>query len=141
MKRSDVVLEALTWVGTKWRHQGRTKRGIDCAGLILNVGNDLGLMDYHCSNYPRNTTRDHFINHFKLFGIQRSVIERKRGDMLLLRDGIYACHCGILDIAPNGNEYLIHAYQIRGKTVREPLVGDLLSKLTHCFSYKNLEDF
>lgn len=141
MTRHDIITEALTWRGTKWRHQGRTKRGIDCAGLLLNVGNHLGLMDYHCSNYPRNTNRDHFINHFKIFGIQRTLGERKSGDMLLFRDGIYACHCGILDVCEDGKEYIIHAYQIRENTVREMLVGDLLQKMTHCFSYRNLEDF
>lgn len=60
--------------------------------------------------------------------------------MLLFRDGIYACHCGILDVDRAGTEYVIHAYQVRENTVREPLAGELLQKMTHCFSYKGLED-
>lgn len=140
MKREDVIQTALTWSEVPWRHQGRTRRGIDCAGLVLNVGNDLGLMDYHVNNYPRNTNRDHFVNHFHNFGTKKQLKDRQRGDMILFRDGIYACHCGILDTDKHGNEYVIHAYQVRGKTIREPLTGELLIKLTHCFSYRGLED-
>lgn len=146
MKRTDIIEEANKWVGTPWRHQGRNSRGIDCAGLVLNVGNDLKLMDYHCANYPRNTCKDHFLNHFKIFGIQKEVVNRKPGDMILFRDGIYACHCGILDVR-NGLEYIIHSYHNRkttlhphGTTVSEPLTQELKSKMTHCFSYKGLED-
>jgi len=139
MKRQDIIDEAKKWLKTPWRHQGRTLRGIDCAGLVLNVGNDLKLMDYHCNDYPRNTSRDHFVKHFKQFGIQKEVPERQHGDMLLFRDGIYACHCGILDTS-TGEEFIIHAYHLRGTTLRERLVGELLSKMTHCFSYKGLED-
>lgn len=140
MKREDVINEASKWLGTRWRHQGRTARGIDCAGLLLNVGNALKLMNYHCSDYPRNTHRDHFVNHFKIFGIQKPVLERKIGDMLLFRDGVYACHCGILDLDAHGNEFVIHAYHLSETTVREPLLGELLKKITHCFNYKELED-
>lgn len=137
--RDLIVREAKSWLDITWRHQGRTRRGIDCAGLVLNVGNDLKLMNYHCNNYPRNTQRDHFISHFKIFGIQVPLKDRNHGDMLLFRDGIYACHCGILEVV-DGVEYIIHAYHLRGKTVRERLMKDLLDKMTHCFQYRGLQD-
>ena len=31
--REMVVAEARTWIGVKWRHQGRTREGVDCIGL------------------------------------------------------------------------------------------------------------
>lgn len=47
MQRSpdEVVAAARTWVGTRYSHQQRVKQvGVDCVGLILGVGIELGLM-------------------------------------------------------------------------------------------------
>jgi cell wall-associated NlpC family hydrolase len=42
----DIVAEARSWVGTPYRHQGKTKgRAVDCVGLILGVGHSLALLD------------------------------------------------------------------------------------------------
>lgn len=41
--RQQVVDTARQWIGTPYRHQGRTKgRYVDCIGLIVGVGADLG---------------------------------------------------------------------------------------------------
>jgi len=130
----SIVQEALKWLDTPWRHQGRTKRGIDCAGLIIRVGNDLGLIDYDVSHYPRDTRRDTFINHFKMNMIQKSILEKQAGDVLLFRAGIYACHCGILHFQKT-QPYLIHAYVNYKKVVNEHLTKELCSRVTHCFRF------
>ena len=59
--RDDIIRETRTWIGTRWQHQGRIKQneqfhgGVDCLGLILEVGNVLNLFPdkliYH--NYNR----------------------------------------------------------------------------------------
>ena len=46
-----VVLEARTWLGVRWQHQGRSRTGIDCAGLVVEVarvthGNTFDLTNY-----------------------------------------------------------------------------------------------
>ena len=54
--RADVVAEARTWLGTKWIHQHRAKgQGVDCAGLIICVVRDLGLLsaDFDINGYSR----------------------------------------------------------------------------------------
>ena len=43
-KRSDIVWEARQWLGVRFRHQGRSRAGLDCAGLICKVGVSTGLM-------------------------------------------------------------------------------------------------
>jgi cell wall-associated NlpC family hydrolase len=43
--RAEVVAEARTWLGTPWVHQHRTKGvAVDCAGLVICVARDLGLV-------------------------------------------------------------------------------------------------
>lgn len=44
--RAQIVEEARSYLGTKWLHQGRTRDGVDCAGLVACVGNALGLIAY-----------------------------------------------------------------------------------------------
>jgi cell wall-associated NlpC family hydrolase len=33
-----IVSAARSWLGVPWRHQGRTRQGVDCAGLVVLVG-------------------------------------------------------------------------------------------------------
>ena len=36
MNRGDlIVAEARRWIGVRWRHQGRSRSGVDCIGLCL----------------------------------------------------------------------------------------------------------
>lgn len=51
MSNLDIAIEARTWVGVPWVHQGRTRDGIDCAGLVVEVararrGNTFDVSDY-----------------------------------------------------------------------------------------------
>lgn len=43
MNKADIVTVARQYVGTPWRHQGRTRSGMDCAGLIIAVTEQLGI--------------------------------------------------------------------------------------------------
>lgn len=44
MKASAVTTEFRSWVGTPWVHQGRTRHGIDCGGLMVKALGGLGLL-------------------------------------------------------------------------------------------------
>lgn len=55
-KSSDVIAEARKWLGVPFQHQGRTRFGVDCAGLVELVALGLGLLP---AGYraPRNYAR------------------------------------------------------------------------------------
>lgn len=53
IKRSDIVNLARTWIHTPYLHQGRTRQGIDCAGLVIRIFQDEGLTDYDVNGYSR----------------------------------------------------------------------------------------
>jgi NlpC/P60 family putative phage cell wall peptidase len=45
LTRDGIVTEARTWLGTPFMHQQSMRGiGVDCVGLILGVGRDLGLL-------------------------------------------------------------------------------------------------
>lgn len=140
MKREEIVKEAEKWLEVRWKHQGRTKHGLDCAGLIIKVGNSLGATNYDTTDYARTTYKDAFVSKFVEAGfIKKPLQNRKIGDIVLFRDGVFACHCGFI-ARLHGVESLIHAYAVRRKCVHEILLPDLLQKMTYCFYLPGVED-
>lgn len=49
-----MVRAARGWLGVRWRHQGRTRAGCDCAGLVICVARELGLADVEIADYGRH---------------------------------------------------------------------------------------
>lgn len=55
--RLEIVDVARTWLGAPYIHQGRSRKGVDCIGLIMEVGSDLGLtIPMIPKNYTTNPT-------------------------------------------------------------------------------------
>jgi len=140
VNRNDIICEARKWLGVKWRHQGRTKLGIDCAGLVILVGKSLGLSDYDSTNYQRRTTGTKFLNHFKPYMNQKHILSASTGDVLLFRDTQYPCHVAIVSEI-NGNQTIIHAHALLKKVLEERLdQADWLERRVACFEYKGLDE-
>lgn len=138
--RYDVINEARKWLGVKWRHQGRTKLGIDCAGLIILVGKSLGLADYDTVNYQRRTHGTNFLNHFKMNMTQKPILDAEPGDVLLFRDNQFPCHSTIVSEI-GGVQTIIHAHAFRRKVLEERLdQGDWMNLRVACFKYMGLDD-
>jgi hypothetical protein len=38
MTRAEIVAEARSWIGTRFRPKGRSRQGVDCIGLLVVVG-------------------------------------------------------------------------------------------------------
>ena len=51
LSRSRIIKQARTWIGTKYHHQGRLKKsvncsgGVDCIGLVIGVADELNICD------------------------------------------------------------------------------------------------
>jgi cell wall-associated NlpC family hydrolase len=138
--RTDIVETARKYLGVRWRHQGRNELGIDCVGLIVRTAHDLGLSDYDSTNYKRRSTGLEFINHFRNNMREKSFAERKPGDVILFRDDVYPCHCGI--VGQQGSELtVIHAYAVSRKVIEEPIrQGSWIEKAVACFEFIGVTD-
>jgi cell wall-associated NlpC family hydrolase len=55
MTPDAVIAEARGWVGVPYRHQGRSRSGVDCVGLPIVVGQALGMLPprFEITNYGR----------------------------------------------------------------------------------------
>jgi len=137
--REDVIAEARTWLGVPWVHQGRTRLGIDCAGVVAMVGRAKGLSDHDEFGYQRRAQGYNFIRPFREHMDQKPINDMEPADVLLMRDGAYPCHAAILSCR-NGVPTIIHAHATRGKVLEEPISqGDWMRMRIACFSFRGLD--
>ena len=78
-----LVAQARSYLGVPWRHQGRTRAGIDCAGLVVLVARDLGLTDYDSTAYGRRAQGQGFVEHFRSQMDGVAVTEARGSDVLV----------------------------------------------------------
>lgn len=140
MLSRDKILEAArSWIGVPWLHQGRSRHGVDCVGLIVKVAHDLGISDYDSNDYQRRTHGHAFLRHFRENMKEKPIAEAAPGDVMLFRDSSYPCHSSIIGKDHRGLT-IIHAYAIRRRVVEELLEqGDWISKRVACFEFDGVE--
>lgn len=124
-KRDDVVEAARSYVGVRFRHMGRDRSGLDCIGLLLRAGADCGieLLDSP-ADYKRTPDVELFKEMIRTQSVPGSVEHLRHGSIVMLRQSVYPCHCGI--IASNcTNRSLIHASTKLRAVAEEPLTSFL----------------
>lgn len=110
-----VVAEALTWLGTPYRHQGSRKGvGCDCLGLIRGVwravyGAEPERPGPYSADWAEAGGRDRLIDAARRHLVEKPVGAMAPGDVLVFRwrSHLPAKHCGIL-VAP---DRFVHAYE------------------------------
>ena len=139
----DVVIKGREYLNVAWRHQGRSPiTGLDCAGLIIQVGLDLNLLveDYNYTNYGREPDGKLFIAEFnRRLNRVVNLNKRQEGDVLIFRQGAYPAHCGFFSIK-NGVEYLLHSNgSLNVLKVTEHVFNDKWQKQLVCvFRFKGI---
>lgn len=125
MDTDNIVKKAQSLLGTKFRHQGRDERGIDCAGLISVCmqagGADLGdfppLPVY--KKEPKNTDARLWLSGFFCPVLNK---DKQAGDVALMKYNDRAVHLGIYT-----GDSIIHAATFARKVIEEP-VGSVIDK-------------
>lgn len=132
--RNQIVALMRTYLGVPWRHQGRSRHSIDCVGLPIVVGRELGLHDYDDSvNYRRMSSGSDLTQVFeKHCNRIADMSDLLPGDIMIFRDSVYPQHVGMMSSKTN----VIHATVHKGRVVEEPLAGELRSKLLRGYRFK-----
>ncbi len=140
-ERAAILDVARSYIGVKWRHQGRTREhGIDCVGLPLLVGTELNHMDHLLpANYPRRPNQT-FIPIFKNYLELVTVSQEQWGDILVFAASGHPCHCGILAFR-NGVMTVVHAHAAERMVFEETLESTerYIGKPVYTFKFKGLE--
>lgn len=111
---AEIVSAARKYLGVRWRHQGRSSLGVDCLGLLVLVGKDLGLESRDTTDYARLPDGARLMR--ELDEQLTRVAEHQAGDILLMRFNSSPQHLAIkTDIG------IIHAYAQARKVVEHSL--------------------
>lgn len=103
--RNALLQDASSYIGSRYVLGGRTYKGIDCSGLIMNVYNKLGFdIGVHHADWQRRN----------IPGVRTSVNNLRPGDIVAWKDG---SHIAIYA----GNGQIIEAANPKTGTVRRRL--------------------
>ena len=101
-ERAAVIAEAMTWLGTPWRHMARAKGvGVDCANLPIAVYGACGLIaPFDPPPYPRDwhihRNEERIVPVIERFGREIDPAEARDADLLVFRIGRVFSHCAIV---------------------------------------------
>ena len=100
--RAAVIAEAMTWLGTPWRHMARLKGvGVDCANLPIAVYGACGLIEpFDPPPYPRDwhihRNEERIVPVIERFGREIDPAQAQTADLLVFRIGRVFSHCAIV---------------------------------------------
>lgn len=116
----EICEAARTYEGVPYRHQGRGRNAIDCAGLPIVVAHDLGISGFDTASYSRRPRPHEFDRAMIEAGCtQIPMRDMAPGDILRLAEPRWPVHCAILDEDDRGRRWVIHAYLTARKVIRE----------------------
>lgn len=121
---AEVVAEARAWMDTPWRHQHRTKGvAVDCAGLIIGVARELGLVsaDFDFTGYGRQPDGS-LLAVCQLFMNRIPRDQMAAGDVLVVAAESDPQHLGIVVPYRHGGLALVHASSTARRVVETRLM-------------------
>lgn len=108
---NKVLKECRSYIGVKWKHQGRSRRGVDCVGFLLLALKSVDIEVLEIKGYARIPDG---------FALKKIMDEQPRmkkvyppyeiGDILLLKIRKEPQHVAILCDRSSGNLGMIHSY-------------------------------
>ena len=135
----QVVDCARSYLGTPFHHQGRLKGiGLDCVGLLIRVGHDLGLTEFDHTGYPRQPIEERLYERFREELDEINSWEALPGDIVLFRILKHPQHLAILGDYHGGGLSLIHAYSPVGKVTEAHFSASWGSRAFAYFRYKGV---
>lgn len=114
----DVVTEARSWVGTRWQHQGRSREGVDCAGLVIEVAKACRGSTFDITDYPRIATDEQMVELCAQHLQRIRFAEIEAGDVLVFAFDRQR-HMAIAADYLYGGLSFIHAYSLAPRRVVE----------------------
>jgi len=133
--QEDIVTIARSYIGVRFRHQGRNRAGIDCVGLLVCVAKELNVKYYDQTAYKRRTNGSEFIAKFRAAGFkEKHILDRQVGDILVIEEDKSPCHVAILANKSHG-ETIIHAFASRRQVVEEPYSCHWKLRTVSCFEF------
>lgn len=140
--RGDLADAARSLIGTPFHHQGRSRAGVDCAGLIVLAGQLAGIALPDTIAYGPIPNPAILLDKLQETADQIRACDLVPGDLVCIKwreqEGT---HVGIVTrCGADGLALFCHAYQARGAVVEDRL-GHLWRKRLHsCWRLRGVSD-
>jgi NlpC/P60 family putative phage cell wall peptidase len=133
MDSQRIITEANKWVGTRWHHQGRSRAGVDCIGLLVCVARGLGLpvmdeTDY--SHQPDGHRLQAALDNHML-----RIAAPEPGAVLLMKFTTNPQHVAIMA----DKSEIIHAYGHARRVVRHQLDATWAGRVVCCYRFPGVQ--
>lgn len=122
-QRAQAVAIARQAIGARWEHQGRSDDKMDCAGLVIKVAGELGLIDWDITDYERQASDERMLQLCRQHLIEIPRSQLQPGDVVVLAYGTNR-HIGIVGDYKYGGLSLIHAQATYPRRVGENRLDD-----------------
>jgi cell wall-associated NlpC family hydrolase len=136
---NTLVEAARHYIGTRWRHRGRSVHSLDCAGLVVRAYADCGIELPDYTLYGREPHRDGLVRH-AIAALGEPLVDHDRtlaeGDVLLMRFDREPHHMAIVALADYGGTpafNIIHADGMAQRVHEQRLTPDMAARITHVF--------
>lgn len=130
--RQQIVDESRTHLGVRWVHQGRSRAGVDCIGLVIRVAHALGLSTFDIADYSRQP--DPSMMRRLLGEHMEPVSQPQIGDVLLMKFEREPQHVAIVT-----DRGIIHAYAQARRVVEHRLDSLWKSRIVRAYQFKGIE--
>lgn len=118
--RDDIVTEAKTWIGTKFKKGGRDRTGVDCIGLLVVVGRKFSFNIFDTVEYSFNPEPEKFQELVYDQTVPRKLNDLDVGSIALFRQSLWPMHTGIISKDQYGRYTVINSSLKERKVVEEP---------------------
>lgn len=113
-----IVAQARQWLGVTWRHQGRTRTGVDCIGLVIKVAHELQLSQFDIANYSAKATDETLRDGCRQHLVEIPLATMQPGDVVVMRFSGQR-HIGFLGDYCFGGLSVIHSCALHPRKVIE----------------------
>jgi cell wall-associated NlpC family hydrolase len=136
---SALVAAARRHLGVRFRHRGRSPRGLDCAGLAWLAYHDCGVTLPDFRLYGTEPAEDGLVRHMiaavgaPLYVGPVPPAALRPGDVAVFRFEIEPHHVALLGDYRFGGLSVIHACGHNGRVIEQRLTDDMTQRITHVF--------
>jgi cell wall-associated NlpC family hydrolase len=136
MNYDSIVAHARTWLGVPFRHQGRDRNGVDCAGLVICLGRDLGMFapDFDVNGYrraPDGTMLAECDKHL-------DVAPFSQAHIAVMRFSEEPQHVALLVPYRHGGVAALHALERSGKVVEHRLDATWRGRIVKTYRFRGV---
>jgi cell wall-associated NlpC family hydrolase len=129
----QIIVHCREWLGVKFRHQGRSKSGIDCIGLFAEAAREIGRTIPIPSNYTHHPDQKVLFAELNRLFEKITKAEMAVGDLLLMRfmDDQQRIPCR--HVAIRTDLGVLHSSAQFKKVTEHGLDSEWMEKIEHVF--------